>query len=122
MSDNLAYKAIIDQLAGETRLYSAFAKRAAENAPFPVESGHTEFNSLLSSLSAEQRALLSETLLQERRGAIHDALAVLSWWVDCRELALTVNGQTLTVDLSGMGLHGDYVGRCDGWEWPSNEA
>ena len=122
MSDNLSYKAIVDQLAGETRLYSALAKRAAENSPFDAESGHTVFNSLLSSLTAEQRALLSETLLQERRGAIHDALAVLSWWVDCRDLGLTVNGQPLVVDLSGTGLHGDFVGRCDGWEWPSDEA
>ena len=47
-------------------------------------------------------------------------LAALSWWVDCQDVGLDVSGDTrMPVDLSGMGLHGDYVGRRDGWEWPS---
>jgi hypothetical protein len=27
----------------------------------------------------------------------------------------------MPVDLSGMGLHGDYIGRRDDWEWPDDE-
>jgi hypothetical protein len=125
MKDSAAlstYRSIIDQLASETRLYSALAKRSAENSLFPVENKQLAFDKLLSSLTAEQRALLSETLLEERCGAIHDTLAVLSWWIDCRNVGLTVNGEPMPIDLSGMGLHGDYVGRIDGWEWPVDEA
>ena len=126
MTDSVAqmstYRDIIDQLVGETRTYSAFAKRAVENNSFPAESEQSAYNKLISSFSEEQRALLSEILLQERNNAIHDVLAVLSWWIDCRGVGLTVDGQPLTVDLSGMGLHGDYVGRINGWEWPSEEA
>ncbi|WP_425512233.1 DUF6547 family protein [Xanthomonas arboricola] len=116
------YRDIIDQLVSETRMYSALAKRAEANEPFPVESEQSAFNRLLSSLTREQRTLLSETLLQERHSAIHDTLAALTWWIDSRGIGLTVHDQPMPVDLSGMGLHGDYVGRADGWEWPSDEA
>jgi hypothetical protein len=74
-----AYQAIIDQLVEETRLSSVFAVRAEKNSPFPVESGKAEFNELIGSLSERQRLLLSSVLLDERHGAMHDVLAVLSW-------------------------------------------
>jgi len=117
-----AYQAIIDQLVTETRLSSVSAKRIAENKPFPVESKQSSFNELLSSLSERQRELVSQLLLEERHSSIHDVLATLSWWVDCRSVGLTAGGQIMQVDYSGMGLHGDYVGRCDDWSWPSSEV
>ncbi|MBB5766442.1 hypothetical protein GGR67_000472 [Xanthomonas arboricola] len=89
---------------------SALAKRSEANKLFPVESEQPAFNMLLSSLT------------QERQSAIHDTLAALTWWIDSRGIGLTVNGQPMPIDLSGMGLHGDYVGRADGWEWPSDET
>jgi hypothetical protein len=63
--------------------------------------------------------LLSEMLQEERDGAIHDVLAALTWWITARGVGLTFRGQPMPVELSGMGLHGDYVGRRDGWAWPS---
>ena len=54
----------------------------------------------------------------ERTSAIHDVLADLTWWITTRRVGLTFNGQPMPVELSGMGLHGDYVGRLNGWEWP----
>jgi hypothetical protein len=116
------YQEIIDQLVGETRINSAYSKRANENKPFPVESEQFEFNKLLPSLTEDQRTLLSKILLQERNSAIHDVLAVLSWWIECRGVGLNVNGEPLPVDLSGMGLHGDYVGRVNNWAWPGTET
>ena len=116
------YKAIIDELATKTRPCSVNSQRVADNQPFPAESGQSSFNILLSSLTSEQRALLSELLLEERNGGIHDTLAVLSWWIDCREVSLAVSGDPMPVDLSGMGLHGDYVGRSSDWDWPNAEA
>ena len=116
------YRKIIDQLVNETRTNSAYSKRASENQQFPVESEQVEFNDLLTSLTSEQRLLLSKVLLQERSSSIHDVLAVFSWWVECRGFGFSLNDQPMPVGLSGMGMHGDYVGRVDNWAWPENEA
>ena len=116
-----AYQEIIDQLVNETRL-SVLANRVARNTPFPAKSEQSEFNELLSSLSQRQRDLVSALLLQERSGTVHDVLAVLSWWIQCRGVGLTLEGKPMQVALSGEGLHGDYIGRCDDWNWPSSKA
>jgi hypothetical protein len=72
-------------------------------------------------LTTEERSLLIQMLTHERAGAIHDVLAAITWWIDCRDVGLTYRGEPMPVQLSGMGLHGDYVGRRDGWEWPGDE-
>lgn len=59
-------------------------------------------------------------LQEERDGAIHDVLAGLTWWIDCQEVGFTFRGESMPVDLSGMGLHGDYIGRREGWDWPDD--
>ena len=116
------YHEIIDQLVNETRKNSTYSRRVAENAPFPVESEQSAFNSLLSSLSEEQRELLSEILNQERNSSIHDVLAVFSWWIECLGVGFSANGRPMVVGLSGMGMHGDYAGRANDWAWPGDEA
>lgn len=114
------YKAIIDQLVDETRRFgsgSQVIKGIYSNAPI-----HGEYNEFIQSLSSDQRHLLSKMLYEERDGTIHDVLAALTWWIACREIGLTCRGEPMPVDLSDMGLHGDYVGRRDGWEWPNCDA
>jgi Family of unknown function (DUF6547) len=112
-----AYKAIIDQLVNETRPGGA-GFQVTDKGIFSRVPAHRAFNEFIASLSADQRELVSQMLLQERDGAIHDVLAVLSWWIDCRDLGFRLKGEPMPVDLSGMGLHGDYVGRIGGWKWP----
>lgn len=112
------YKAIIDQLAGETRGQSVLARRVSLSSPFPADSGRAAFNELLSSLSERQRELVSELLREERESAIHDVLAVFSWWIDCQSVGLSFEGGVMPVDFSGEGLHGDFTGRCTDWAWP----
>jgi hypothetical protein len=114
-----AYKAIIDQLVEETRTGGA-GFQVTDNGVFSKAPAHRRFNEFIASLSVDQRKLLADMLREERDGAILDLLAMLSWWIDCQELGFTFRGQTMPVDLSGMGLHGDYVGRRDGWEWPKD--
>jgi hypothetical protein len=114
-----AYKAIIDQLVDETRTGGA-GFQVADNGIFSKAPAHGRFNKFIASLSDDQRKLLAEMLQAERDSAIHDVLAALSWWIDCRDVGFTFEGETMPVDLSGMGLHGDYVGRCDGWDWPED--
>ena len=112
-----AYKAIIDQLVEEVTpgiserlvredgIYSKAVDQAAEN----------EF---VRSLTADQRTILAQMLHEERRGTVFDVLSRLTWWLCCRDVGLTFKGQPMPPELSGEGLHGDYIGRCDGWEWP----
>jgi hypothetical protein len=116
------YQRIIDQLVAETRENSAYCKRVSANLPFPVESEQSAFNDLLISLTNDQRVLLSKVLFEERHSSIHDVLAVLSWWIECRGVGLSVKDHPIQVGLSGMGMHGDYVGRVNNWAWPENEA
>jgi hypothetical protein len=134
-----AYKALIDELVNETRESIAADCVREEGIYQPVggpepsvwmretlpeaceesaarEALHSEQNHLIASLTPRGRELLALMLEEERTGAIHDVLAVLTWWMP--EVALTYKGREMPVELSGMGLHGDFVGRIQGWEWP----
>ena len=111
-----AYKAIIDQLVNETRCYGS-SSRVTEKGIFSNAPTHQKYNAFIRTLSPEHRALLARMLLDERDGAIHDVLASLTWWMTSQNVGLTYRGEPMPMELSGMGLHGDYVGRKDGWEW-----
>jgi hypothetical protein len=115
-----AYRAIIDQLVDEVRP-SGSSEHVAEQSLFSMAPAHARFNEFIRKLSPEDRALLSEMLQEERDEAIHDVLAALTWWITARDVGLTFRGEPVPVELSGMGLHGDYVGRREGWDWPSSE-
>lgn len=112
------YQTIIDEFVSKTRFYGSSA-HVAESGVFSNAPDHAKFNQFIATLTHLQRELLSEMLQEERDSAIHDILASLSEWIDCQDVGLTYQGKPMPVDLSGMGLHGDYVGRREGWEWPS---
>jgi uncharacterized protein DUF6547 len=112
------YKEIIDQLVNETT-HSVTQKLVTERGFFLETSAHAVFNELVRPLTPEKRKLLGDMLLAERRSAIHDVLAVLTWWILCGGLAFTFEGEPMPVELSGMGLHGDFVGRLQDWDWPA---
>jgi hypothetical protein len=48
-------------------------------------------------------------------------LAVLTWWILCGGLAFTFEGEAMPVELSDQGLHGDFIGRLEGWDWPDEQ-
>ncbi len=112
-----AYKEIIDQLVTETS-HGVTGKLVLRQGGFLETSDDRVFNPLLTSLSTEHRQLLSQMLHAERVAAIHDVLAVLTWWVVARGVGFTFRGEPMPVELSGTGLHGDFIGRLDNWEWP----
>ena len=114
------YKAIIDQLVRQTRTHGPSA-RVADTSLYPNAFAQEEYNEFVCSLSEEQRNLLSRMLQDARDGAIHDVLAELTWWIDCHDVGLTYKGKRMPVQLSGMGLHGDYIGRLDDWNWPNTD-
>ncbi len=112
------YRQIIDQLV--ERSPSLGARLVTEEAIYSKAPAFRHTNDLVQALTPEQRAILAEMLTLERESAIHDVLAALTWWIDCHDVGLTYQGKPMPVQLSGMGLHGDYVGRRDDWEWPKD--
>lgn len=113
------YKQIIDQLV--ERSPSMGARLVAEQGVYSKAPALEKTNNLVRSLTQEQRKMLMQILAHERQSAIHDVLAALTWWIDCRGVGLTYQGQPMPVQLSGEGLHGDYVGRLADWQWPKDE-
>ena len=110
------YKDIIDLLVSETS--ESVSANLVLKGTYSKSSAAEPANEFVQSLSSEQRALLSDILRRERRSAIHDLLAVLSWYIDCHDVALTFRGEQMPVDLWDMGLHGDYISRLEGDGWP----
>ena len=113
------YKQIIDDLV--QRSPSLGARLVAEHGIYSKAPALQPLNALVEKLTPEGRSLLIRMLTHERSSAIHDVLAAITWWIDSREVGLTYRGEPMPVQLSGMGLHGDYVGRQDNWEWPEDE-
>jgi len=116
-----AYKELIDQLASETS-HGVTERIVLEKGAFLERSDDAVYNTLLKSLTIEEKGMLARLIHNERISAIHDVLALLTWWINARGLGFTFRGDAMPFDLSGMGLHGDYVGRLDGWNWPDQTA
>ena len=110
------YKAIIDLFVNETRLLGG-GSQIKKRGIYSKAPAHARYNEFIESLTDEQKDLLSDMLIEERSGTIHDVLAKLEWWITCREVALTCRGEPLPVEFA-EGMHCDYVGRCNDWEWP----
>ena len=112
-----AYKAIIDQLVEEVTpgISEGLVREAGIYSKAPDQAAENE---LVRSLTADRRMILPQMLHEERRGAVFDVLSRLTWWLCCRNVGLTFKGQPMPFELSGEGLYGDYIGRCDGWGWP----
>jgi hypothetical protein len=113
-----AYRAIIDQLVEEVTpgVSDRLVREAGVYSKAPSEVAANEF---VGSLTSQQRMILAEMLHCERVSAIGGVLSCLTWWLSCRNVGFTFKGQPMPLELtSGEGLHGDYIGRCEGWEWP----
>ena len=116
-----AYKALIDDFVDQAKDFGT-AHNVRTSRIFSKAPAHRRFNAFIRTLSSKQRDLVADMLGEERESAIHDVLARMSWWIECEGLRLTLKNTPMPVDLSGMGLHGDFVGRLDDWAWPEDGA
>ena len=72
---------------------------------------------LFARLTAEERDTLAQYALDAYMSGIHDTLCDLEWYIDCRDMKITVEGEELpTKEFEGIG--NDFIGRRSGWEWP----
>ncbi len=115
------YKAIIDELVDDTH-QGVGERLIVEEGIWSNAKDQDDGNRLVRSLSDDQRKTLAQMINQARIGAIHDILANLTWWFECRDVGMTFRGDPMPYELSGMGLHGDFIGRLDGWKWPEEDA
>lgn len=115
-----AYKAIIDELVDDTN-NGVSERLVRESGIYSKALGKDTENEFVQSLTQHQRELLATIFRQERVDAIHNVLATLTWWLLCRDVGLTFRGEAMPFELSGMGMHGDYIGRLDDWEWPKED-
>jgi hypothetical protein len=110
-----AYKAIIDQFVEES--YGMSERLVRESGIYSKVDGWADANELVRSMKAEQRSVLARMLHEERVSAIAGALSILTWWITCRDVAISFRGEPMPFELTEEGLHGDFVGRCNGWQW-----
>jgi hypothetical protein len=114
----LKYQALIDALV--ERKKCILARRVKEGNLWPAQAEHSKFNSLITSLSQEQRNLLSEFLQSARDGGIHDALVVLSEKMNLEDLKFIQGGEELPNEPFGTEIYYDWVARSAGDDWPKN--
>jgi hypothetical protein len=115
-----AYKAIIDELVTKTS-QGVRERLVLEEGVCSKAPKEEAANSFVRSLSIEHRRVLAQMLHDERQSAIFDVLAELTWWISTRDVGLTFRGEPMPTELSGEGLHGDYIGRLADWPWPDTD-
>ena len=76
-----------------------------------------KLNKLFAKLSAEDREVLAEYASNAYMSGIYDALCEIEWYIDCRDMKITVEGEELPAT-KFEGLGNDFIGRRDAWEWP----
>lgn len=77
-----------------------------------------KLNKLFKKLSEDERQTLAQYALEAYTDGIYDTLCEIEWYVDCRDMTITVEGEQLpTQKFEGIG--NDFIGRRDGdWDWP----
>ena len=113
--DRLTYRLVIDRLVrecreGQGRLASDRALKGLWNphAQGPGRRDQREVNDLLAGLTEQQRQVMARVLAQEFVSGVHQSLVVL------HELEVA----PFEEGYEGTPFH-DFVGRLDGWPWPS---
>ena len=109
------YQDIIDELVNKSQ--SCVDANWAVNGEAKGTGEHiTKLNELFAKLSAEQRKTLAQYALDAYKSGMYDTLCELEWYIDCKEMKITVEGEELpTTKFEGLG--NDFIGRSDGWQW-----
>ena len=109
------YKNIIDTLVDKSK--SCVSADCAISGKAKGNFEDTEkLNEIFSKLSTDERKVLAQYLLETYADGIYDALCEIEWYIDCKNMKITVEGEELpTTAFEGLG--NDFIGRINGWEW-----
>lgn len=109
------YKTLIDSLVKMSGSCAAMTSiKRGEVKGVDAKSG---INDILAKLSEEERSILADYALKAYTSGIYDTLEELEWNRVCKNMVITIEGEELPMG-KFEGIGGDYIGRCDGWEWP----
>lgn len=110
------YKDFIDRLVEMSR--GCADEAALRQGRFPWNQANAStMDRILEKLDDRERNVLADYVLDAYSSAIHDVLAELDWMRCCKDMTITVEGEALPLG-EYEGLHCDYVGRREDWEWP----
>ncbi len=109
------YQEIIDELVKKSK--SCVDANWAINGEAKGTGVHiTKLNELFAKLTIEERETLAQYALDAYTSGIYDTLCDLEWYIDCKDMKITVEGEDLpTTEFEGIG--NDFIGRRNGWEW-----
>ena len=110
------YKEFIDKLVEMSR--QCPQERALKKGCIPwMEESAPILNGILEKLNQRERDALGDLALDAYHSAIHDTLALLEWMRCCKDMTITADGEILPIG-GYEGMHCDYIGRRDDWQWP----
>lgn len=108
------YKAFID---GLVKRKNCVESRWIMEKGYPQNDDNRAVNQLLSTLTAEQRAILAKMVQDAKLSGIHDTLAYVDEMMDCDGLVLSQDGEVYPHDYFES-MHYDFICRSEGDAWP----
>ena len=109
------YKNLIDELVKMSR--SCADARAVKKGRVPgIDAEKMGINEVLNRLDENERDILSKFIVEAYHAGIYDTLEQLEWLRCCKNMVITVEGETLPLG-KYEGIPNDYIGRRYGWEW-----
>lgn len=107
------YQNLIDELVKMSQ--ECVDANNVKNGSIPYADSE-EINAVLQKLSDKDREVLAEFILAAYSSAIFDVLDLLEWYASCKDMKISIEGETLPTD-KFEGMQNDFIGRHDGWEW-----
>lgn len=109
------YKNFIDELVKMSR--SCTDARAVKKGRVPgIDAEKMGINEVLNKLDENERDVLSKFIIEAYHAGIYDTLEQLEWLRCCKNMVITVEGETLPLG-KYEGIPNDYIGRRSDWEW-----
>lgn len=109
------YQEIVDELVNKSKS-CVNANWAIDGEAKGVGEHISELNKLFLKMTPEEREIIAQYALDAYMSGIYDTLCDLEWYIDCKDMKITVEGEELpTTKFEGLG--NDFIGRREGWEW-----
>jgi hypothetical protein len=113
------YKQFIDDLV---KIRPSVLKRWVKEKGWPDLPENKKYNDFLSTMSIDQKDIISDMIQQGRDGGIHDTLVYLSEQINIANMKIFKDNIELAVEPYGTELFWDWIARSQGGEWPEHQV